>query len=218
MEESKPAPLNDSLPWTEALVHQTPIGALKLVANAEGICAVKWDNHSPDGSHDNETHECTVFDLSKAKEHLRTCQKWLDAYFDGTLLTKPTINKPPVVLPNKGKSISVSNLNISVILHQGPFFQSVWDVLLTSGVGDTITYKELASRSGKPSAARAAGNAVRSHSIPILVPCHRVVKSARAGRRSNAAPYDIGQYSGGEGSKTKQWLLQHEQDMLKNVH
>ena len=86
-----------------------------------------------------------------------------------------------------------------------------------------MTYKELAKRSGKPTAARAAGNAVKSHCLPILVPCHRVVKSS--GQRtaqvkdckSGCAPYEIGQYSGGEGTETKKWLLEHEQAMVRKA-
>ncbi len=96
----------------------------------------------------------------------------------------------------------------------------MWETLLSSGVGETLTYKDLAGRSGKPTAARAAGNAVKSHSLPILVPCHRVVKSSgqrAAGRKCDGvcAPYEIGQYSGGDGTETKHWLLSHEQAMLK---
>ncbi len=97
----------------------------------------------------------------------------------------------------------------------GPFFHSVWEALLSSGIGETLTYKELAGRSGKPKAARAVGTAVRSHHLPILVPCHRVVKTSGQHATSKRVPYEIGQYSGGEGPETKQWLLAHEQAMLK---
>jgi methylated-DNA-[protein]-cysteine S-methyltransferase len=43
--------------------------------------------------------------------------------------------------------------------------------------GETITYKELASRAGNPRAARAAGYACATNPIPIVLPCHRVVGS-----------------------------------------
>ena len=109
----------------------------------------------------------------------------------------------------------------------GPFYHSVWDTLIASGVGETLTYKELAKLSGNPNAARAAGSAVKSHCLPILVPCHRVVKSSSsraAARKSGgaavktvSAPYEIGQYSGGEGTETKQWLLEHERKMAQDV-
>ena len=53
--------------------------------------------------------------------------------------------------------------------------------------GSTITYKEFASAMGKPNAARAAGNACATNPIPIIFPCHRLIKSDGS----------IGSYSGG---------------------
>ena len=75
-------------------------------------------------------------------------------------------------------------------------------------MGDTLSYSELARLAGSPSAARAVGQAMRSHSIPLLIPCHRVVRSGGGG---------VGEYSGGEGSSTKQWLLEHERRMVEGA-
>ncbi len=41
--------------------------------------------------------------------------------------------------------------------------------------GETVSYAELAVRSGSPRAARAVGNAMATNRFPILVPCHRVI-------------------------------------------
>lgn len=81
----------------------------------------------------------------------------------------------------------------------------MWSTLSTTGVGETLSYAELASLTGRPLAARAVGQAMKKHSIPLLIPCHRVVKSGGGG---------VGNYSGGEGPSTKQWLLEHERKML----
>tara|TARA_B100001059_G_scaffold1560_1_gene1305 strand:- start:13983 stop:14537 length:555 start_codon:yes stop_codon:yes gene_type:complete len=43
--------------------------------------------------------------------------------------------------------------------------------------GNTISYGQLAMRAGRPSAARAAGSAMRNNMTPLLVPCHRVIRS-----------------------------------------
>lgn len=43
------------------------------------------------------------------------------------------------------------------------------------GYGETTSYGEVARRAGSPRAARAAGNALGSNPVPIVVPCHRVV-------------------------------------------
>ncbi len=42
--------------------------------------------------------------------------------------------------------------------------------------GEVVCYSELARRIGKPKAARAVGNALGANPIPVVVPCHRVVR------------------------------------------
>ena len=43
--------------------------------------------------------------------------------------------------------------------------------------GETLSYKKLAELSGRPRAARAVGNALAKNPLPIVVPCHRVIRS-----------------------------------------
>jgi methylated-DNA-[protein]-cysteine S-methyltransferase len=57
------------------------------------------------------------------------------------------------------------------------FFQRLWQAALAIPYGRTITYGELASAAGRPEASRAAGQAMASNPLPILIPCHRVVYS-----------------------------------------
>ena len=57
------------------------------------------------------------------------------------------------------------------------FKQKVWKACLQIPVGKTQTYAQLASKVGKPKASRAVGSALSSNPIPVLIPCHRVVKS-----------------------------------------
>jgi len=84
----------------------------------------------------------------------------------------------------------------------------VLSTLLESvGYGQTITYGELARRSGLADSeraggelpARAVGRIMASNPIPVLVPCHRVLASD-----------GLGGYSGGGGLETKRWLLMLE--------
>lgn len=53
--------------------------------------------------------------------------------------------------------------------------------------GRTSTYGDIAQRIGHPSAARAVGNALGSNPIPVVIPCHRVLRSGGA----------LGGYGGG---------------------
>lgn len=55
------------------------------------------------------------------------------------------------------------------------FQQIVWRELLNVPYGDTLSYRELAMRIGKPLAVRAVANAVGANAISIFVPCHRII-------------------------------------------
>jgi len=44
-------------------------------------------------------------------------------------------------------------------------------------VGKVATYAQIARALGRPRAARAVGNALHNNPYPIIVPCHRVVRS-----------------------------------------
>ncbi len=68
--------------------------------------------------------------------------------------------------------------------------------------GETITYAELAARSGTGLPARAIGAIMGANPVPLIIPCHRVV-----------AADGLGGYSGGEPGEelaTKRWLLENE--------
>lgn len=71
--------------------------------------------------------------------------------------------------------------------------------------GKTWSYQELARQAGHPSAARAVGGVMARNRIPVLIPCHRVIRSDGS----------LGGYSAGTGLKWKKWLLQHENDIME---
>jgi len=65
--------------------------------------------------------------------------------------------------------------------------KDVYTNLLEVKYGQTISYKELAKKSGYPKAYRAVGTALSKNKIPIIIPCHRVIRSDGA----------MGNYTGG---------------------
>ena len=83
-----------------------------------------------------------------------------------------------------------------------PFQREVWKRLREIKAGTTLSYGELASRMGKPSAQRAVGMANASNPIALIVPCHRVIRTGGA----------LGGY--GFGVELKAWLLAHESSLL----
>ena len=83
-----------------------------------------------------------------------------------------------------------------------PTTAAVLRALLTVGYGETVTYGELALRSGTGVPARAIGSIMAANPWPVVVPCHRVV-----------AATGLGGYSGGERGReleTKRRLLEKE--------
>ncbi len=64
---------------------------------------------------------------------------------------------------------------------------AVYRALMAVPYGTTISYGELAIQAGYPGAARAVGSAMRRNPLPLLVPCHRVIK----------ADGTLGQFTGG---------------------
>ncbi|MDZ4800523.1 MAG: methylated-DNA--[protein]-cysteine S-methyltransferase [Bryobacteraceae bacterium] len=56
------------------------------------------------------------------------------------------------------------------------FQQKVWNALRSIPPGETRTYEQLASASGRPDATRAAGTACGSNRIAVLIPCHRALR------------------------------------------
>jgi methylated-DNA-[protein]-cysteine S-methyltransferase len=77
------------------------------------------------------------------------------------------------------------------------FQKKVWGAISRIPRGKVITYKELAQKIGRPNSVRAVGNAVGANPMPIMIPCHRVVRSDGK----------LGGYSGKGGAKTKRALL-----------
>ncbi|MFD2420992.1 methylated-DNA--[protein]-cysteine S-methyltransferase [Amycolatopsis pigmentata] len=59
-----------------------------------------------------------------------------------------------------------------------PFQRTVWQELRRIPYGETVSYRELAERIGRPTAARAVGLANGKNPVGIIVPCHRVIGSA----------------------------------------
>jgi len=58
-----------------------------------------------------------------------------------------------------------------------PFQKRVWSALGKIPYGQTRSYKEIAQAIGHPKAFRAVGNANGQNSIPLIIPCHRVIES-----------------------------------------
>jgi methylated-DNA-[protein]-cysteine S-methyltransferase len=86
-----------------------------------------------------------------------------------------------------------------------PFQLRVWAALRRIGAGETRSYQELAASIDAPTASRAVGAANGRNPISLVVPCHRVI----------AADGRLHGYGGG--LWRKQWLLQHEGALAREL-
>lgn len=93
----------------------------------------------------------------------------------------------------------LTTFSLPVIYSGTPFQNSVYKTLKNNvKYGETISYKDLAVLSDYGGAHRAVGSAMRVNTIPIIIPCHRVIKT-------DGSP---GQYAGG--TNFKKYLLNLE--------
>lgn len=104
------------------------------------------------------------------------CKMELQSYFDGKLL----------------------KFNLPLDLVGTSFQQKVWEELCLIPYGETYSYKDLANKIGGSKYSRSVGNANSKNPIPLIVPCHRVIKNNG----------ELGGYSGG--IEIKKWFLDFE--------
>lgn len=152
---------------------RTPVGVLTVLADDEGIRSIGWRHRPADVGEPVD---------SPAADHLSAAIGQLQEYFAG--------QRRDFDLPIVLAGLPESTVAVLTALKD------------TVGYGQTVTYGELAARSGTGVPARAIGSIMGSNPVPIVIPCHRVVASD-----------GLGGYSGGEpgrGRETKTWLLGHE--------
>lgn len=88
--------------------------------------------------------------------------------------------------------------------HASAFGRKVFQACRAISYGQTLTYSDLAKQVGSPAAARAVGGVMASNPIPLIIPCHRVLRTDGG----------LGGFSAPGGIVTKEKMLQHEQMLL----
>ncbi|MCX84108.1 methylated-DNA--[protein]-cysteine S-methyltransferase [Listeria monocytogenes] len=94
------------------------------------------------------------------------------------------------------------HFDLPVLLKGTDFQQKVWQALSEIPYGVVVSYKDIAISAGSPKAVQAVGQANRANPIPIIIPCHRCVKSKG----------ELGGYNGADVDK-KQYLLALEKGL-----
>lgn len=152
----------------------SPVGPLLLATTERGLARIAFAS---------EDHDRVLADLAArisprilmAPRRLDEAARELDDYFAGER--------------------HVFDLRVDLQLARG-FRREVLVHLIEVEYGATASYSALAERSGRPRAVRAAASACATNPVPIVVPCHRVIRADGA----------TGNYRGGPAAKT---LLLH---------
>ncbi len=107
----------------------------------------------------------------------------------------------------EGRAVEFSDVAVDLD-GLGEFSCKVLAACRKVGLGQTVTYGDLACTIARPAAARAVGGALGRNPVPLIIPCHRIVCST--GR--------LGGFSAPGGIAYKDRLLRHERDMRHRSH
>ena len=151
----------------------SPIGTLLLMATPKGLVRIAFEDENRDDVF-SEIAERLSPRILEAPRRLDPVRRELDRYFAGRL-----------------RDFDVP-IDWSL---SGQFARKVLRRTARIPYGSVASYGDVAVEVGTPRGARAVGNALGSNPIPVVVPCHRVVRTGGA----------IGGYGGG--LPRKRWLL-----------
>lgn len=137
----------------------SPLGTLLLAATPEGVLRVAFDS---------EGHDAVLADLAArvsprvlhAPARLDDAARGLADYLDGRIRTL--------------------DVPLDLRLLDG-YRKEVVTSLPQIAYGQTATYARVAELTGRPRAVRAVGSACAHNPVPLLLPCHRVVRSDGSG-------------------------------------
>jgi methylated-DNA-[protein]-cysteine S-methyltransferase len=155
----------------------SPFGELLLAATGRGLVRLAFPEENVDSVLERISQRVSPL-IVEAPGRLQEARRELDEYFAG-----------------RRQSFELA-LDWSLV--GGPFGRRVLRVTSEIPYGGVLSYREVAADAGSPRGSRAAGNALGSNPMPIVVPCHRVLHSGGG----------LGGYGGGV--ERKRWLLELE--------
>ena len=116
---------------------------------------------------------CMVDFLKSEKAFLKRLKK----RFPGEIIRDERKNKNVLNQLKKYLKGDLKRFDCKTDFKGTPFQKKVWSALAKIPYGQTRSYKEIARAIGYPKASRAVGNANGSNSIPLIIPCHRVIEN-----------------------------------------
>ena len=157
--------------------HDSPLGTLLLGATGEGLVRVALPAEAHDEVLDDLAWRVGPRVLRAPRAAVADARRQLDEYFAGRR--------------------QVFELPLDWRLSRG-FRREALRAIAAIPYGSTASYREIAARAGSPGAVRAAGTACATNPLPIVVPCHRVLR----------ADGGVGGYLGGAEMKSRLLALE----------
>jgi methylated-DNA-[protein]-cysteine S-methyltransferase len=157
--------------------HETPLGRMRISATDTGILRIILPAENAEAVLEDLARKVSARILGVSTPAITTTRRELDEYFDGR---RRTFDVPLDWTLTKA------------------FRREVLHATTLIPYGETSSYRKVATAAGRPKAVRAAGSAVANNPLPILVPCHRVLRTDGT----------IGQYLGGVAAKTQLLTLE----------
>ncbi|MFJ2300792.1 methylated-DNA--[protein]-cysteine S-methyltransferase [Oerskovia paurometabola] len=134
----------------------TPVGTLLLAATDAGVVRIAFDVEGHDAVLDRIARTVSPRVL-RAPGRLDRLATEIDEYFAGER--------------------RAFDLPLDLTMASGAFRREVLTHLRDIGYGRTASYAQVAAAAGSPRAVRAVGTACAKNPLPLVVPCHRVVRS-----------------------------------------
>ncbi len=134
-------------------IRKSPLDLLLVAATARGVCMIALG--------DDEGVLARALEAEFPGASLSRDEAGLGAFVD------------PIVRHLSGK---LPHLSLPLDIRATAFQRRVWQELQRIPAGATASYKEVAERIGNPKAIRAVANACAANPVPLVVPCHRVVR------------------------------------------
>jgi methylated-DNA-[protein]-cysteine S-methyltransferase len=116
---------------------------------------------------------CMVDFLTSERDFLKRLKK----KFPGEIVKSDRENRDVLNQLNRFLKGDLKRFDCKLYLEGSSFQKKVWSALAKIPYGQTRSYKEIAQAIGHPKAFRAVGNANGQNSIPLIIPCHRVIES-----------------------------------------
>jgi O-6-methylguanine DNA methyltransferase len=135
------------------IIHQSPIGPLRLAATARGLAAIYMSEHRHAPATVAPHWQPPAAGDEGQARILAATRRQLDEYFTGERRA----------------------FDLPLDVEGTPFQRGVWRALCDIAYGETVSYGELARRIGSERAVRAVGLANGRNPVSIVVPCHRVI-------------------------------------------